>query len=111
MQNSLESIEQIADSTKREFIKKFGGYAASAPLTGFILMAPGSSIAHAASCSTCPPYASRREQRQIFKNQRQDLRNKKASFKADGTWSENKVAWKAEKQEWKAAKKEWKNSL
>ena len=108
MQDSIENIEQIADSTKREFIKKFGGYAASAPLTGFILMAPSSSRAHAASGTG---NASKKEQRQIFRSQIQDLRDRKASYKADGTWSENKVAWKAEKQEWKAAKKEWKSSL
>ena len=38
-----EEIEQIADATKRDFIKKFGSYAASAPLAGYILMTPNAS--------------------------------------------------------------------
>ena len=44
--NDLEQdIEVVADETKREFMKKFGKYAASAPLAGFILMTPSSSQA------------------------------------------------------------------
>ena len=38
-------LENVADKKKREFIKKFGKYAASAPLAGFALMTPSSSLA------------------------------------------------------------------
>ena len=48
-EKSVEEIEQIADETKREFIKKFGKYASSAPLMGVILMTAGTSKAHAGS--------------------------------------------------------------
>ena len=37
--------ETLADAKKREFIKKFGKYAATAPLAGFALMTKGSSLA------------------------------------------------------------------
>ena len=46
---SHEEITEIADETKREFIKKFGKYAASAPLAGIVLMTVGTSKAHADS--------------------------------------------------------------
>jgi len=42
-------IIKVADETKREFIKKFGKYAASAPLAGIVLMTAGTSKAHAGS--------------------------------------------------------------
>ena len=49
MQNSKQevekNIEEIADKTKRDFMKKFGSYAASVPLAGFVLMAPETSLA------------------------------------------------------------------
>jgi len=37
--------ENLADAKKREFIKKFGKYAATAPLAGFALMTATSSKA------------------------------------------------------------------
>ena len=46
---SHEEITKIVDETKREFIKKFGKYAASAPLAGIVLMTVGTSKAHASS--------------------------------------------------------------
>ena len=46
---SEEEISKIADETKREFIKKFGKYAATAPLAGIVLMTAGTSKAQAAS--------------------------------------------------------------
>jgi len=48
-EKSHEEIEQLADEEKREFIKKFGKYAASAPVGMFVLMSMGSSKAHAGS--------------------------------------------------------------
>jgi len=50
-EKSQKEIQQIADETKREFIKRFGKYAASAPLMGVILMTAGTSKAHAGSNS------------------------------------------------------------
>lgn len=47
-----ENINKVADEKKREFIKKFGKYAASAPVTGFALMTLASS--KAAASSTMP---------------------------------------------------------
>jgi len=44
-----ESTQEIADAKKREFIKKFGKYAASAPVAGFAMMTLGSSKAAASS--------------------------------------------------------------
>jgi hypothetical protein len=44
-----EEIIEVADESKREFIKKFGKYASSAPLMGVILMTAGTSKAHAGS--------------------------------------------------------------
>ncbi len=46
---SQEELEQLADATKREFIKKFGRYAVSAPSGMFLLMSLGTSKAHASS--------------------------------------------------------------
>jgi len=48
-EKSREEIEEIADKTKREFIKRFGKYAASAPLMGVIVMTAGTSKAQAGS--------------------------------------------------------------
>lgn len=48
-EKSQEEIEQLGDAQKREFIKKFGRYAASAPAGAFVLMTMGSSKAHAGS--------------------------------------------------------------
>ena len=44
-----QEILEIADESKREFIKKFGKYASSAPLMGVVLMTVGTSKAHAGS--------------------------------------------------------------
>ncbi len=38
-------VEKIADSTRRDFIKRFGSFAASAPLAGYILLTPSASAA------------------------------------------------------------------
>ena len=46
---TTQDIMKVADETKREFIKKFGKYAASAPLAGIVLMTAGTSKAHAGS--------------------------------------------------------------
>lgn len=48
-EQSLTEINEVADKTKREFIKKFGKFAATAPLGMFILMSAGTSRAHAGS--------------------------------------------------------------
>ncbi len=48
-ENSIEKIEKKADEQKREFIKKFGKFATSAPVGMFVLMTMGSSKAHAGS--------------------------------------------------------------
>jgi len=50
-EKTQEEILEIADETKREFIKKFGRYASSAPLMGVVLMTMGTSKAHAGSDS------------------------------------------------------------
>lgn len=50
-EKTQEEIVELADATKREFIKKFGKYASSAPLMGVILMTAGTSKAHAGSNS------------------------------------------------------------
>lgn len=44
-----EEIQEVADEQKREFIKKFGKYATSAPVGMFVLMTMGASKAHAGS--------------------------------------------------------------
>ena len=44
-----EQIMEVADKDKREFIKKFGNFAASAPVGMFVLMTMGTSKAHAGS--------------------------------------------------------------
>ena len=43
MKDTKEKITQEIDSTKREFMKKFGGYAATAPIGMFMLMSPNAS--------------------------------------------------------------------
>jgi len=48
-EKSTQEIKQVADEKKREFIKRFGKYAGSAPLMGFLLMTAGTSKAHAGS--------------------------------------------------------------
>lgn len=48
-ENTLEKIEKKADEQKREFIKKFGKFASSAPVGMFVLMTMGTSKAHAGS--------------------------------------------------------------
>lgn len=62
-----ENIEKVADETKRDFMKKFGAYAASAPLAGFVLMTAGTSVAAVKSIppgqdgSRVPPGQSKKE--------------------------------------------------
>ena len=51
-EQTQEEIMQVADETKREFIKKFGKYASSAPLMGVVLMTAGTSKAHAGSSAS-----------------------------------------------------------
>ncbi len=46
-----ETLENEVDTTKRDFIKKFGTYAATAPLGMYMLMTPSAS-AHACSNTT-----------------------------------------------------------
>ena len=48
-EKTKQEIEQIADENKREFIKKFGKYAGTAPLAAILLMTAGTSKAHAGS--------------------------------------------------------------
>ena len=50
---STEELNKIADKTKREFIKKFGKYAVTAPAGMLLLMSAGTSKAHARS--DCDP--------------------------------------------------------
>ena len=50
-EKTQEEILEKADETKREFIKKFGKYAASAPIMGIVLMTPETSQAQIASDS------------------------------------------------------------
>jgi len=50
MQEIEKNIEKIADKTKRDFMKKFGSYAASVPLASFVLLTPETSEAHCWSC-------------------------------------------------------------
>lgn len=45
----VEETKELADTTKRDFIKKFGNYAASASLAGFVLMTPNASAYHVRS--------------------------------------------------------------
>lgn len=45
-------IEKIADNKRREFIKKFGSFAATAPLAGYILLTPSSSAAAVTSSTS-----------------------------------------------------------
>ena len=52
---TTNDIMKVADETKREFIKKFGKYAASAPLAGVVLMTAGTSKAHAGSNNDSGP--------------------------------------------------------
>jgi hypothetical protein len=50
--NLTEEESTEVDASKREFMKKFGKYAATAPLGMYLLMGPGASKAQA-SGSTC----------------------------------------------------------
>jgi len=43
------AYDKVADETKREFMKKYGKFAATAPAMGFLLMTLGTSKAHAGS--------------------------------------------------------------
>jgi len=45
MQSDEVSFEKVVDEKKREFMKKYGKFAASAPVMGFLLMTPGTSKA------------------------------------------------------------------
>ena len=47
--NSENIIVEVADKQKREFIKRFGKYATSAPVGMFVLMTSGTSRAHTGS--------------------------------------------------------------
>jgi len=49
MEKDIQDLNKAADETKREFIKKFGKYAISAPSGMFLLMSLGTSKAHASS--------------------------------------------------------------
>lgn len=52
MESNKEKLE--VDTTKREFIKKFGGYAATAPVGMFMLMTPSASSAcTSGTCNSC----------------------------------------------------------
>lgn len=44
-----KELYEIADKEKREFIKKFGGFATTAPIGMFLVMSAGTSKAHAGS--------------------------------------------------------------
>ncbi|WP_456452204.1 hypothetical protein [Hydrogenimonas sp.] len=59
MATDIETLErqEVAevDAAKRDFMKKFGKYAATAPLGMYLLMGPGASKAQA-SGSNCWPY-------------------------------------------------------
>ena len=46
---SQEDLDKVENDTRREFIKKFGKYAVSAPTGVFLLMSLGTSKAHAES--------------------------------------------------------------
>ena len=45
IQSGEVDFEKVADKKKREFMKKYGKLAASAPVMGFLLMTPGTSKA------------------------------------------------------------------
>ena len=91
------NIEKIADETKREFIGKFGKFAATVPAAGFVLMTAGTSVHAVASNCMSERKASRLDYKQKWK----------ASWKntaATGEkWrNEGRTAWKETgKQEWK----------
>ena len=55
IEKTQKDILKVADETKREFIKKFGKYAASAPIMGIILMTPETSQAQITSNSDNGP--------------------------------------------------------
>jgi len=46
------NFKEVADEKKREFMKKYGKFAATAPAMGFLLMTMGTSKAHAGSDGT-----------------------------------------------------------
>jgi hypothetical protein len=85
-----EEIEKIADTTKRDFIKKFGSYAASAPLAGFVLMTPSASSAHV--CSNF------RGQIKSIRSDIKELRYQRKEFKNAGVWQQNKSSWKQKRE-------------
>jgi len=49
IERSEVDFEEVADEKKREFMKKYGKFAATAPAMGFLLMTLGTSKAHAGS--------------------------------------------------------------
>ena len=55
MTKKKDEIEETPDEMKREFIKKFGKLAASAPVGMFMLMGPGASKAAASTIPPPPP--------------------------------------------------------
>ena len=59
MSEEMVRTEEMAkvDEAKREFMKKFGKYAATAPLGMYLLMGPGASKAQASATIACEtPY-------------------------------------------------------
>ena len=54
LENSNVDFEEVADKQKREFMKKYGRFAATAPAMGFLLMTLGTSKAHAGSDGGAP---------------------------------------------------------
>ncbi len=60
MKKSCENVTEIVDNeevdqAKREFMKKFGKYAAVAPVGMYMLMGPGASKAQASATVGCAP--------------------------------------------------------
>jgi len=70
-----ENIEKIADKTKRDFMKKFGSYAASVPLAGFVLMTPETSEAQGWSCMPTPCKNVKNTGHKIRKNIQEKVHN------------------------------------
>lgn len=52
--DKIENIDNEVDTKKREFMKKFGKYAATAPVGMYMLMTPSAS-AHASSSTHHKP--------------------------------------------------------
>jgi len=82
---TIEKKSLEVDDTKRQFMKKFGGYAATAPVGMYMLMTPSSSAAQQSGCGQ--QKMSWKQTKHMYK---QHLFNEYGKSKGKQMWKENK---------------------